>query len=366
MAGIVRQIALVAALAAAGYGGWRHWGAPVAATAGAAGPGAQRPAPGVVVAAARRDRVERTVSAVGTGRPLRAVELATLSDGRVVEVGFEGGEAVAAGAVLLRLDDAEARADLAEAEAERVRAAAAFERARTLQAQGRVADTAFETAEAELRVAEARLDRARKALDDRTLRAPFDGMAGFRMVDVGAVIDGSATVGKLEDISALDVDFAVPERFYGEVAVGAAVRATSETNPGRVFEGVLTGVGRSVDVVSRSFTARARIDNPGLILPAGAFMRVTLVLEAREGVTAPEEAVVAENGETFVYVVADDRAERRRVRVGERVAGRAEIVEGLAAGERVVTRGVQKVGDGRPVRVLSDEGAPAAAAAPGA
>jgi len=94
------------------------------------------------------------------------------------------------------------------------------------------------------------------------------------------------------------------------------------------------------------------------------------VLAARQGVLAPEEAVVSEAGETYVYVVAQDRAERRAVTVGARLKGRAEITQGLAPGEMVITRGVQKVGDGRAVRVIEIEGEGAAlsgrAAAPGA
>jgi membrane fusion protein (multidrug efflux system) len=355
MAGFLRQIALIAALAAAGWGGWQWWSRNAADVANAEA--APRPAPGVVTAPATRERVERTVSAVGTGRALRSVEIATLAGGRVVEVGFDGGEAVEAGAVLLRLEEAEEQASLAEAEAELYRATAAFERTRTLQTQGRVAETTYETAEADLKRARAAVERAEKALADRTLRAPFAGLAGFRLVDAGAVIDARTPVGLLEDISALDVDFAVPERFYGEVAIGARVRATSEAAPGAVFEGEITGLGRTVDTVTRSFTARARIPNPGLRLPSGVFMRVTLVLDAREGVTAPEEAVISESGATHVFVVAGDRAEKRPVTVGTRAAGRAEILEGLEAGEQVVTRGVQKIADGRPVRVIVEDAA---------
>ncbi|MGF1660723.1 MAG: efflux RND transporter periplasmic adaptor subunit [Rubrimonas sp.] len=355
MAGILKQLAIIALLGGAGYGGWVAWSGQT----GDAPPQAERArqAPGVVVAPAWLERVERTVSAVGTGRALQSVELATLSEGRVVELGFQGGDPVEAGQVLLRLDDAAERARLQEAQAELDRAQSAFARAEELLGRNQIARTAYESAKADFDSASAVVDRAGKELEDRTLRAPFSGVMGYRLLDLGAVARSNTPIGTLDDLTALDVDFSLPERFYGEVGPGAPVRAASEAFPGEVFEGEVASVARRLDPVSRAFTARARIPNPEKKLPAGAFMRVTLVLDAREGVTAPEEAIVAEGGARYVYVVADERAERRAVTIGGRRDGRAEIVDGLAADELVVTRGVQKVADGRPVRILEIEGA---------
>lgn len=355
MAGVVKQLVVVAVLAGGGWAAYDWWRVSQGGAVEASGPARQ--APGVVVAPARTDRIERTVSAVGAARPLRAVELAALSEGRVVELGFQGGDTVTEGQILMRLDDRAQASSLQEAEAGLVRAQNAFERAETLVRQNRVPQSEYDNARAELTRAGAVVDRARRDLDERTLYAPFDGVASFRSVDVGAVVRANTTIAELVDIAALDVDFAVPERFYGEVRSGAAVRATTDIFPGETFEGVLTSVGSRIDTVSRSFTARARIPNADLRLPGDAFMRVTLVLDSREAVLAPEEAVAAEGGATFVYVVADDRVQRRAVTVGARSAGRAEIVEGLADGELVVTRGLQKVGDGRPVRIIEIEGA---------
>jgi membrane fusion protein (multidrug efflux system) len=123
---------------------------------------------------------------------------------------------------VLRLDDDDEQSDMAEAQAELARARAAYERATSLQAQGRVAQTTFEDAETELRTAEAAVSRARKSLDDRTLRAPYSGVIGFLSIDLGAIVEPGDTVAILDDISSLDVDFAVPERFFGEARAGRA------------------------------------------------------------------------------------------------------------------------------------------------
>ena len=353
MAGAFRQILATATIALLGAGAWYGW----TAMGEAAEPSARRdrPAPGVIVTPARIEQLERTVAAVGSGRPVRSVQLAPSSGGRVVAIGFEGGEAVSAGAVLLQLDPTNQQSTLTEAQAELTQRQSDFSRQQTLLRQGRVTESVYEAAAAALSIAEVEVARAEKALRDRTLTAPFDGVVAFRTADIGALLDANAPVGSLDDISALNVDFAVPERFYGEVRVGAAIRATSEIFPGEVFVGELIGVGRRIDTVSRSFIARARIDNPDLRLPADVFMRVTLVLERREGVIAPEEAISVEGGGAYVYVVADGKATRRAVSVGIRSAGVAEITEGIEAGDMLVTRGLQKVRDGAPVRVLAPE-----------
>jgi membrane fusion protein (multidrug efflux system) len=354
VASVLKQLAIVALLAGGGWSGWELWRERADATPQSEA--RARPAPGVVVATVSRRRIEQVVSAVGVARPVRAVELATLSEGRVVDMGFVGGARVEKGQVLLRLDEAAERAGLQEAEADLARARNTFQRAQTLLEQRRIPQADFDAARAELTRAEAGIDRARNELDQRVLVAPFAGVAGYTTVEPGAVVSARTPIADLVDATSLNVDFAVPERFYGEVQIGSTVRAETDIYPGEPFEGVLASLGARIDTVTRSFTARATFPNPEGKLPADAFMRVTLVLASREGVLAPEEAVVPEGGDAYVYVVADDRAHRRPVVVGLRREGFAEIQEGLDEGERVIVRGVQKARDGLPVRVIEDDG----------
>ncbi len=351
MARILTQLGVTAAIAIVGFGGWYAWDQSQAGSAAEEEQRA-RSAPGVVVTAAVRTPLERTVAAVGTGRPLRSVDLVPSAGGRVIEIGFEGGDSVQEGDVLLRLDDTNEQTALIEARAELERATSALARQQTLMNQGRVTEINLENATSDFSVATADLARAEKAIRDKVLIAPFDGTTGFRTVDIGALITNTTSIATLDDLTALNVDFAIPERFYGEVALGDTVRATTEIFPGEAFDGTLISIGRSIDTVSRSFNARARIENPGARLPADVFMRVTLVLESREGTTVPEEAVSAEGGALYVYVVTDAKAERRPVNIGIRTAGQAEVIEGIEPGEQVITRGLQKVRDGAPVSII--------------
>ena len=359
MASLLKQLAVLVIVAAAGAWAATMYFAPAEESGGAGGPRRGGPTP-VVVAETREGTVERAVSAVGSGRALRSVELRVEEDGRVRELLFEPGDLVRAGAPLVRLDDARERADLAEAEAELAEAEAAFERAAALQEQGRITDSAYDSAEAARARAAARADRARLAVERRVLYAPFDGAVGFTDVEEGAYVTRSEVIAVLDDLAFLDADFTVPERHFGEVEIGDAVRAVTRAFPDEVFEGEVVAVDRRVDEVSRAFRVRARIANPGFRLPAGLFLQVELVLDRREAVLAPEEALVMEGGGASVFVVGEgDVVERREVRVGTRRAGEAEILEGLAPGERVVTRGVQKVRPGAEVAPRPEEGASA-------
>lgn len=363
MAGLLRQTVVLALLGAAGYGGYlafEHY-----APADAAQPARSRPAPVVEVAEVKAGLVERSVTAVGSGSAVRSVELKMLASGRVEAVSFRGGEPVLAGTVLVRLNDDAARAALAEARADLTEAQGAFARTQTLREQGRVAEAAMEAAQAELSRAEARVLKAETDLANRTLLAPFTGVIGFPEVEIGTSVGSDTVVAGLDDLSELSVEFRVPERFFGEVREGAKLRAESRIFPGEIFEGTVSGVGRRLDLVSRTFEVRAIIENEDLRLPAGAFLRVELVFDNREGLMVPEEAVVSEADRNHVFVVADGKAQRRIVRLGSRQFGSVEVLEGVAAGESVIVRGVQKVRDGQAVQLPGQGGERPAGGRPG-
>lgn len=352
MAGFVRQIVVLALLGGAGFGAYQAFQHYAVATEDTGGGRRGAPAPLVEVATVEESVIERSVSAVGSGTPVRSVELKLLASGRVEAVGFRGGDAIEAGTVLVRLNEDVARATLTEAEADLVEARSAHERAQTLRQQGRVAEASAESALAGLARAEARVQRARTDLENRQLVAPFDGVIGFSNVEIGTSVGTDTVIAALDDLSRLTVEFRVPERFFGEVRAGAVLRAASQIFPDEVFEGVVSAVGRRVDTVSRTFEVRGLIDNADLRLPGGSFLRVELVFDDRNGVTVPEEAVVSQGDGNHVYVVGDDnRAERREVRLGVRRVGSVEILDGVSAGERVITRGIQRVRDGAPVQL---------------
>lgn len=354
---IMKQIGIlivIAALAAGGYFGWQRFaGNQADAQQNAGGDTAPRGVSVVTAKAEYRD-LETLVEAVGSTRARRSVRITPLAAGRVVEIGFEAGQAVETGDVLLKLDDDIQRADLLEAKARLANAISALERGQSLKRRSAVADATVEQLVADKAIAEAERDRAARRLRDRTLTAPFAGVVGYASIDLGARINEGDTVTTLDDLSVLEIELSLPENLFGRIEPGQRITAEAAAFPKRMFDGAIHSIDSRIDPVSRAFRARAFVENADLILPAGMFMRLSVVLDAQRALTVPEEALIVDGSQAYVFAVVErdgtHRAERRNVVRGQRGFGMVEIVEGLADGDEVIVRGVQKVRDGSPVR----------------
>lgn len=358
-----KQLILITALSAGALGAYYAYEARLAPHEQAKP--ADRGARAVVVELGRAERVtfQRTIEAVGTSRARQSVDVVPLVSGRLVEITITPGQEVEKDAVLARLDDTIEIADLAEAEAILVERNQAVERARQLVQRKAVPTAALEQATAELAAADAAVDRARRRLADRTIRAPFGGVVGLTNADPGARVDDETVLTTIDDLSEVEIEFAAPETQFSEVVLGQPVEARSAAFPGRVFVGTVNAIDSRIDPVSRSFKIRAVIPNPEHLLPSGMFMALTLELSQSEVVAVPEEAIVVQAADTYVFVVAQDAAARRSVVTGQRRDGLVEIKSGLEPGEAVVVRGLQRVRDGSKVKLL-EEKAPDAGAKP--
>ncbi|MGE0231637.1 MAG: efflux RND transporter periplasmic adaptor subunit, partial [Flavobacteriaceae bacterium] len=294
------------------------------------------------------------IEAVGTTRAARSVKIVPLASGRVVKLRIEPGREVTKGDVLVRLDDDIERADLAEAEANLVEKNQAVERATALRPSNTVSAATLEQVRAAATSASAAVDRARRRLADRTVRAPFDGVAGLTNIDVGARVTESDVITTLDDLSEVEIEFSAPETLYAAITPGMSVEARGAAFGDRRFEGQITSVDTRIDSTSRAFRVRALLPNPERTLPAGMFMYLAVTLSERQAVVVPDEAIIAEGAETYLYVVNGGKAFRRTVVTGQRSGTDVEITSGLDAGETVVLRGHQTLRDGMAVRIMSE------------
>jgi membrane fusion protein (multidrug efflux system) len=320
---------------------------------------ANRSAPGVVVDYAKFGTVEEVFQAVGSARAKQSVEIVPSSDGRVEAILFASGDEVTRGQVLLRLEDRAELAALKESQATLNETIRALDRANRLRESGNAAESFSDQARAAFQRAEAQFDLAQKDLQDRVVTAPFGGTVSFKQVDIGDRVTTTTIVTTIDDLSAIEVNFRVPEIFYNKVSIGQSARARTSVFPDRVFEGRVTQIGTRIDESSRSFDVRVTIPNKNYNLPSGLFMTVELVLETRNSILIPETAIVPEAGAAYAYVVEDSTVSRRNIEIGLRRDGEAEIISGVEDGEAVIVRGVQKVRDGADVRII-DENLPTA------
>ncbi len=344
------------ALGGAGFLVYEQYAPDTEASNGNGGRGRGGSAVLVDLAPVTRQVVERRVEAVGTTLAARAVEIVPLANGRVEEMDFTPGARVDKGAILARLDDDIERANLTQAKAELDEITLRLKRSQTLRANNAVTQATIDKLVAEKAAAEAEYERARKRLADRVVRAPFAGTVGFNRIDVGARVDDKTVVTTLDDLSEIDVEFAVPETLFGQIRSGLPVVADSAAFPGQTFNGVVDTIDSRIDAVSRAFMVRARIPNPDLALPAGMFMHLVVVLETRSALMVPEEAILAQGGKTLAFVIEDGKAKRRTVVLGARQNGLVEVTEGVAENEEIVTGGLQRLRDGAAVRVAGQGG----------
>ena len=198
------------------------------------------------------------------------------------------------------------------------------------------------------------MNRARKQLAERRIEAPFAGRVGLKQIDVGARVDDDTIITTLDDLNAVEVGFGVPEIFFGEVAPGQKVTATSAAFGARIFNGAIETVDSRVDPVSRSFQVRATIPNDDLALPTGMFMLVELRFAERMALTVPEEAVMVSGDQARLFVIMGGKATERQVSLGQRELGLVEIVDGIKEGERIVVGGIQKVREGVEVKIVGE------------
>ncbi|WP_108661211.1 efflux RND transporter periplasmic adaptor subunit [Acuticoccus kandeliae] len=354
---VVKSIAGFAFLLAAAVGGLELTGALLDAGGTEARPRppfADGPLSVAVVEATQRSFADE-VRAVGSTRSLHHLDVHPQAEGTVTRIAFTSGDTVAAGDVLVTLDTGAEEAELKAAQATLAEAEAAAARQRQLANSPASSAALVQAAEAALLRAQADVQTAEHDLEQRTLTAPFSGIVGLTELEVGSRVDTATTVTTLDDLTAVEVAFSVPERYLARVTQGLDVRLTSPAYPDRVFTGKIERLDTRIDTATRSLALRAVVPNPDLALRGGMFMDVTLTFEERSGPAIPEAALVADGAETFVWTVADGKAARRTVVSGASRDGFVEIVDGLSTADAVIVSGLDQIADGHKVTATPAE-----------
>jgi membrane fusion protein (multidrug efflux system) len=206
--------------------------------------------------------------------------------------------------------------------------------------------------ESNLAVSNAAIELAQAQIDKTKLVAPFAGIVGLRQVSVGEYITPGQQLVGLDAISPIKVDFKVPEKYLPTVHTGQLIEIKVDAFEGETFKGSVYAIDPRVDIEGRSVFIRARVPNEDQKLRPGQFARVTLIHEVKpDALTVPEAAIVPKGEDQYVFKIVDGKAQLSKVSIGTRRAGRVELVEGVAAGELVVTAGQLKIRDGAPVSV---------------
>lgn len=310
---------------------------PDAAAAGGPPGGMQLPVEAVTVTP---QPLAGGLETVGSLRADESVVISPEVAGRITRIHFREGGKVNAGDPMFSLDGDTARAALAEAQANLANSRSAAARGSQLNEAQLIARSDYDTLRAQQSVDQARVASASTALSKMTLRAPFSGQVGLREVSVGDFVGVGQDLVTLVRTDPIEVDFSVPETELARLRPGQDLTLQVDAFPGETFSGQVVAIDPVIDTGSRSVQVRARIPNPDGRLRPGQFAR--LQLQAREDVTAlliPEQALMQQGEERFVYTVVDGKAKRVVVETGMRVPGLVEVTSGLQAGDVVITAG---------------------------
>ena len=311
---------------------------------------------------------EASRAAVATLVALHAVTISSELPGSVRELGFESGAFVRRGDLLLKLDTSVEEAQLAAAQADASLAKTGVRRARVLREQNSNAPADLDAAESRGQQTGANVAMLQATIAKKTIRAPFDGRLGIRLVELGQVLAPGTPVVSLQSVSPIHGEFWLPQQALSDLRAGLHARLRTDVYPKDTWTGLLTTVNPEVDISTRNIRVRATFPNADGRLRPGMFGNVEVLSnDERAALVIPATAVIyAPYGDSVYSLEQKDKAlvaRQKFVRLGERRGDLVAVASGLNAGETIVSSGAFKLHNGSEV-VIHNELAPAAEAAP--
>ena len=320
------------------------------------------PPEAVTTAVASLQSWESLLPAVGSLAAVQGVTVTAELTGKVVQIAFTPGSLVKAGDLLVKQDTSSEEAQLRSAEAAAALAKLNVERLGKLLAERTIAQSQFDTAEAGYKQAVAQADNIRASIAKKTIRAPFAGRLGIRLVNLGQVINEGEAIVSLQSLDPIYVNFSLPQQQLPSIKPGLAVRVTTDALPGEVVQGRITAINPQVDAATRNIRVQATVANAEERLRPGMYVSVAVVLPGREQVLAiPATAVLYAPYSDSVFIVEDppdpdpDRpvkvVRQQLAQLGEKHGDFVAVRSGLKEGDSVVSTGVFKLRNGQTVTV---------------
>jgi membrane fusion protein (multidrug efflux system) len=306
---------------------------------------------------------ETELSSVGTVVSAKGVELSNDAPGVVTRLHFESGAIVKKGDVLVELDTSVERAQVASLKARTELASVSVNRSRALVAAGAAPQSQLDQDQSSFASLNADIKALLAQIDRKVVRAPFAGRLGIRGVNLGQYLAPGTVVTVLESTESEYVDFSLPQAFVSQLKQGMVVRLRGERGGPLLAEGAIDAVAPSLDAITRNVTVRASVPNGGDALRPGMFVAVDVVLpEKKNVVIVPLTAVVHAAYGDSVFVVETPKeggqsggvARQKFVKLGERRGDFVSVIEGVKAGEAVVTSGSFKLRNGAKVVLKND------------
>lgn len=273
------------------------------------------------------------------------------TQGRVVAIYADNGKKVRKGDKLLEVDSDLLQSDYEAAQAAYDDMKQNVDRMTRSNAVGGVTDQQLDGLKTQLKAAKSRLDRSKKMLEDAVVKSPMNGVINMRYVELGSLIAPNAPLFDIVDESQLKVNVGVPESRVKLLEKGQTVTLTNNATPGKTYTGKINYIGIKTDR-GLNYPVEVYLDKDDA-LRIGMYLKVQFSAgTTRTGVLVPRKAIVGSAKAANVYVVKNGKAERRSVVLGEMVGDQVEILEGVTAGEELITAGIMNVADGTEVKII--------------
>ena len=308
------------------------------------------------------DSWESLLTSVGSLEAVQGVMVTAELKGKVEDIAFKPGEMVRAGDLLVQQDISSETAQLRASEASAALAKITLERIRKLLTEKTVSQSQYDNADAQYKEAAAQLDTIRSAISKKTIRAPFAGRLGIRLINLGQILNEGDAIVSLQSLDPIFVNFSLPQQQLAQVQPGLTVRMTTDVLPGRVIEGKITAINPAVDAATRNIRVQATAANPQEKLRPGMFVNVAVVLPAEEKVLPiPATAVLYAPYGDSVFIVEEKKIDKNSppskivrqqfVQLGKKRGDFIAVASGLNGGETIVSTGVFKLRNGQAVVV---------------
>lgn len=316
----------------------------------------------VTAAVVKPQRWESVLSSVGSLTAVQGVIVSAEVAGKVVKIAFEPGTMVQAGDLLIQQDTVAETAQLRSAEATLKLARVDFERAKKLFKEQTYSRAEYDQAEAQFKQTAAQFDNLKAAISKKTIRAPFSGALGIRLVNLGEMLSVGDPIVSLQSLDPVFANFSLPQQHISQLQDGLVVRIETDALPGMVYEGTITAINPQVDSATRNVMIQATVQNSELRLHPGMFVNITVVLPGQQDVLAiPATSVLNAPYSDSVFIVEDapdnstnaggQIVRQQFVRMGQRLGDFAAVDAGLKEGDMVVSTGAFKLRNGQAVTV---------------
>lgn len=299
-------------------------------------------------------QVSQSLSLVGKLEAEQSVIITSEVAGRVDSINIKANQDVTKGQMLVQLDDDKAKAAVAEAQAylkDEQRKLAEFQR---LVKRNAITQTEIDAQKTNVEIANARLAAANANLKDLHISAPFSGTVGFIDFSRGKMVTAGTELVTLDDLSVMQLDLQIPERYLSKLSKGMTVTARTSAWGETQFTGTVVGIDSRINAETLNLRVRIHFDNNNDYLKPGMLVAADMDFPPVEAPIIPVQALEYSGTKRFVYVIGEDnKATRTEVFLGARIDNEVVIDKGIEIGQKIVVQGIVNMRDGVSVQELT-------------